>query len=101
MNRFLILLIYVSSVSGVRVEAQGEIDSLKMVLRTTPTGKDKLDLYGKICWHYAGTAQLDLARQYADSVKILATALKDEKVLMRAKYYYGVIARLKFCASQK
>ena len=77
MNRIVILLIYALSVSGVKVVAQSEIDSLTTLLATT-SGEDKVDLYGKICWRYLAISQLDIARQYADSMGLLAAKLKCE-----------------------
>ena len=93
MNRIVILLIYVLSVSVVKVVAQSEIDSLKTLLATT-SGEDKLDLYGKICWRYLAISRLDIARQYADSMGLLATKLESKTGQFRTKYYYGTIARV-------
>jgi tetratricopeptide (TPR) repeat protein len=93
MSRFVILLIYALSVSGVKVVAQSEIDSLTTLLSKTPVGEDKLGLYGKICWRYIGISELEIARQYADSLRLLATKLESKSFQFRAKYYYGTIAR--------
>jgi len=93
MNRIVILLIYVLSVSGVKVAAQSEIDSLKTLLATT-SGEDKVDLYGKICWRYLAISRLDIARQYADSMGLLATKLESKAGQFRTKYYNGTIARI-------
>ncbi len=93
MNRIVILLIYALSVSGVEVVAQSEIDSLKTLLTKTPEGDAKLDLYGKICWRHIGISQLNIARQWADSMRIYATKLESKTGQFRAKYYYGTIAR--------
>jgi tetratricopeptide (TPR) repeat protein len=92
MNRIVILLIYALSVSGVKVVAQSEIDSLKTLLTKTE-GEAKLDLYGKICWRYIAISQLDIARQWADSMKIYATKLESKTGQFRTKYLYGTIAR--------
>jgi tetratricopeptide (TPR) repeat protein len=94
MHRIVILLIYVLSVSGVKVVAQSEIDSLTTLLAKTPVGEDKVDLYGKICWRYLAISRLDIARQYADSMGLLATKLESKAGQSRTKYYYGTIARI-------
>ncbi|HEY5917189.1 MAG TPA: tetratricopeptide repeat protein [Chryseolinea sp.] len=93
MNRIVILLIYALSVSGVKVVAQSEIDSLTTLLATT-SGEDKVDLYGKICWRYLAMSRLDIARQYADSMGLLAAKLESKTGQSRTKYYYGTIARV-------
>ena len=93
MKRIVILMIYALSVSGVKVVAQSEIDSLTTLLTKTPEGEAKMNLYGKICWRYIGISQLDIARQWADSMRMYATKLESKTGQFRAKYYYGTIAR--------
>lgn len=76
------------------VEAQSEMDSLKALLRNTQDSPTKLQLYGKLSWAYAIThTELKQARQYADSLKILAERVKDESEIERSNFYYGLIAR--------
>lgn len=101
MNRFLILWIYTLSACFFDVVAQSRIDSLKALLKTTPRGTDKFKLFGGISWAYAGTrSQLDLAMQYADSIRILAEELNDEGGIAYSHFYYGVVDRFRGNYSQ-
>lgn len=75
-------------------QIQSEIDSLDARLQMATVGAEKIRLYGKICWAYLGVPRLDLARQYADSVKFLAQQSKDSQGIIKATYYYGVMARV-------
>ena len=71
------------------------IDSLNTNLQAAAHGAEKINLYGKICWAYLGIYQLETGKQYADSVRLLSHTLKDSTGIMKAEYYYGVIARLR------
>lgn len=74
--------------------AQAEVDSLKALLQTTPKGTDKIEIYGQLCFTYASTlGNIHLARQYADSIKLLADQVKDKSGLASSNYYYGMVAR--------
>lgn len=70
-------------------------DSLKRVLEITKNDSVRLMLYGKICWSYMSVPALATARYYADSVQLLSQHLGDSSGMIRASYYYGVIARLR------
>ncbi|HRO47247.1 tetratricopeptide repeat protein [Agriterribacter sp.] len=76
-------------------DVQFYIDSLHTNLQAAPGGAEKIGLYGKICWAYLGIHQLEIAKQYADSVHLLSHTLKDSAGIMKAAYYYGVIARFR------
>ncbi|HYI79068.1 MAG TPA: tetratricopeptide repeat protein, partial [Chryseolinea sp.] len=79
---------------GAPTPAQLEVDSLKALLKNTPDGPDKVEVYGNLCFAYASTlGNVDVARLYADSVKLLADQLKTESALAASNYYYGVVAR--------
>ncbi len=81
-------------VQGAPTPAQLEVDSLKALLKNTPDGLDKVEVYGNLCYAYASTlGNVDVAHLYADSVKLLADQLKDESTLAASNYYYGMVAR--------
>ena len=73
---------------------QAQIDSLDALLASSTESSEKIKLYGKICWAYMGVPRLDLARQYANSMELLARQAKDSQGIIKAKYYYGVMARV-------
>ena len=77
------------------LEIRSYIDSLNNVLQTTPEGAQKITLCGKICWAYLGVPALDLAKLYADSVKLLAHKLNDSNGVIKAIYYNGMMTRLR------
>ncbi|MBC7923451.1 MAG: tetratricopeptide repeat protein [Ferruginibacter sp.] len=75
-------------------QAQSEVDSLKGLLKTTSRGIRKINLYEHLCLAHAGTlGQMDLARQYADSVKWLADQSRNPSGLASSSYCRAVIAR--------
>lgn len=75
-------------------ELRHTIDSLENLLRSARSEKEKLPLYAKTCWTYLTASDLTAAKKYADSLHVLSKQLNDTANLMRADYYYGVIARL-------
>ena len=93
--------IAVKTESKIPANLQADIDSLKVVLNSTPLGNDKFKLYGKICWAYAGSGRdLESARQYADSIRIGAEKLNDKAGIAYAHFYYGFISRFEGNYSQ-
>ena len=86
------LVVYFATLQGV---SQNRLDSLKRVLDTTHEGPSKFNAYGNISWYYINTAQLEQAKNYADSIFLLAKKLSDEGGIAYSKFYYGVIARNK------
>ncbi len=93
MIRQVVLLVCVISFSPLYGQAPSKLDSLINLLNHTPKGQAKIDLYEKIVWYHNDiTADLNLARKYADSVKWLADELKSEKGYFQAEYNYGLIA---------
>jgi tetratricopeptide (TPR) repeat protein/two-component sensor histidine kinase len=72
---------------------QRAIDSLEILARNVTEQKEKIRLYGKVCWNYLLVPRLELARKYADTVNFLAQGSKDSLGMYKAIYYYGVIAR--------
>jgi len=75
-------------------QAQTEIDSLLALLKTTPRDTNRINLYADISWAYAiSRTHPGLARQYADSIRSLATELNNEKGVAEADFYYGTAAR--------
>lgn len=78
----------------VPAQIQRGIDSLNSMLQKSTESAERVRLYGKICWAYIGVPRVDLARQYADSVKFLAHQSKDSQGIIKAIYYNGVMARV-------
>lgn len=75
-------------------QAQAEADSLKALLKITSKGTSKIDLYGELCYLYANTiGNVVVAHSYADSIKLLAEELRNERYLAASNYYYGMVAR--------
>ncbi len=73
---------------------QSEVDSLKKILRRTPPGAGKAEIYGQLCATYVGElGEGDVARLYADSVKWLADKFQDESLFAASEYYYGLVDR--------
>ena len=67
---------------------QQELDSLKAILKKTASDADKIEIYGQLCTTYAGNlGEVDVARLYADSIKLLADKLKDESSFATSNYY--------------
>jgi len=96
----LVYLLSFSSLEGqtplkiVSTPAQLEIDSLKSLLKNISVGPGKAEIYGELCFTYAGTVgDVEVARLYADSIKLLADQLKSESILATSNYYYGLIER--------
>lgn len=81
--------------STLDLSAQSDLDSLLNLLKGTPGGSEKVNIYGKICWDYLKRDLPDSAAYYADSVRLLATELRDSTGIMKAHYYHGIISRLK------
>ena len=75
-------------------QIQRGIDSLNTMLQKSTESAERIRLYGKICWAYLGVPRVDVAGQYADSVKFLAQQSKDSLGIIKAIYYNGVIARI-------
>lgn len=96
MIRHIAVLVYVLSFSSLYGQTPPKLDSLLNLLKQTPKGQAKIDLYEKICWHHTDiTSDLLLASKYADSVKLLADELKSEKGYFQAEYNFGSIAHFK------
>jgi hypothetical protein len=93
MPRLIALLFMI--VSTLDLSAQSDLDSLLNLLKGTPGGSEKVNIYGKICWDYLKRDLPDSAAYYVDSVGFLATELKDSTAIMKAHYYHGIISRLK------
>ena len=75
---------------------QAKTDSLMALLKTTRKEKDRLELYKNICWHFINSQpQLELATDYADTVRMLSAKLSDKKGRITAVYFYGIIAEKK------
>ena len=73
---------------------QKELDSLKAILKKTASDAKKIEIYGQLCTTYAGNlGEVDAARLYADSIKLLADKLKDELSVAISNYFYGVVER--------
>ena len=75
-------------------QIQTVIDSLNLVLKKSTDPQEKIKLYGKICWTYMSVPRLDLARQYADTVRLIAEQVKDSQGIIKAIYYNGVMSRV-------
>lgn len=70
------------------------IDSIKQVLMSTTSDSIKYRGYADLSWYYADTrTKLDSSRLYADSIKLLALDLNDEKGLVLSHFYYGLADR--------
>jgi tetratricopeptide (TPR) repeat protein len=70
-----------------------KIDSLRNLLTSSTDDSIKLKLYGAISWEYLLSSQFSFARQYADSIALLANTINDEKGKYYARFYYGTSAR--------
>lgn len=92
MNR-LLALVFIGLAA--HVQAQSNVDSLLHLLKGNPKPPDKVAIYGKIAWNYLGENDFDLATRYADSVRLLATEIRDSVGIHTAQYYYGIIGRLR------
>jgi tetratricopeptide (TPR) repeat protein len=93
MIRYLSLLLCFFSIGCAKGQTPAGPDSLINLLRTLPEDVDKIDVYDKVCWHYIDKSpDLLLATTYADSMKILATALNNQKGVFQAAYSHGVIS---------
>ncbi|HRP56283.1 tetratricopeptide repeat protein [Agriterribacter sp.] len=79
----------------IAADVQFYIDSLRAALRAASDDGEKFNLYRKICWAYLDMRELEMAKQYADSVYVLSHKIKDSTCIMRAEYYYGVLARFR------
>ena len=94
MLRFFVILICWLGISSVHGQAPLKIDSLMNLLKDTPKGQLKIELYEKICWFYIDTKpDLALATKYADSLKLLSEELSNKNGYHQAQYSYGVIAQ--------
>jgi LytS/YehU family sensor histidine kinase len=92
MIRHLTILAYVLSFSSLFGQAP-KLDSLLNLLKKVPKGQEKIDLYEKIVWYHTDiSSNLEVAKKYADSVKLLAEEIKSEKGHFQAAYNYGLIA---------
>lgn len=74
-------------------ETGNKIDSLTTLLDKSPANSEKVSIYEQLSWEYINSAQLDLARNYADSIAVLSRKMKDKNGIENAKFYLGVIAR--------
>lgn len=93
MYRLVALLFILASVTTGR--AQSGRDSLLNLLKGNLTANDKVTIYGKVSWAYIAEGNYSLAARYADSVRMVATGLRDSIGIYKAQYYYGIIARFK------
>ncbi|QHT68798.1 tetratricopeptide repeat protein [Rhodocytophaga rosea] len=105
----LLLMLFASSLHGQSVRekpkptkaakqvpgmAQVYVDSLQAVLQATPDKADKIELYGLLFFTYASTVgNLEVARQYADTIKRVATQVNTKDALAYVNYYLGMLAR--------
>lgn len=93
MIRPLCTIFFILVCSSVYSQGQSKLDSLLEALKSTPKGQAKIDLYEKICWyHIDATGDLVQAKNFADSVKLLAAEVKSEKGYFQSEYNYGMIA---------
>ncbi|MEX0290833.1 MAG: tetratricopeptide repeat protein [Flavobacteriaceae bacterium] len=74
--------------------AQTKLDSLKLNLAKVQ-GAEKYEAYGNISWYYMARTQLDSAKIYADSIRLLGQHQEDPNGIRYADFYYAVVARLK------
>jgi tetratricopeptide (TPR) repeat protein len=70
-----------------------KIDSLLALLKNAQEPPAKFKHLGGISWEYIINYQLDKAKEYADSIRILAEELNDKERIAYSHFYYGVIAR--------
>jgi len=77
-----------------RGQSNPHIDSLLNLLTTAKQDTNRIKVYGQLCWIYASTRdKLDSARIFADSIYSISNKLKEERGLIYAHFYYGVIDR--------
>lgn len=103
MIRIFILLLVISSgslnYSHLYAQAKNspsisEVDSLKTLAKRTPSGMDKIEIYGKICFLYTSAlGNVNLAKLYADSIKQMATKLDNKAAIACSDYYNGIVSR--------
>jgi tetratricopeptide (TPR) repeat protein len=86
---FFILLL----ATAYRSNAHDQIDSLKDALSSSTKDSVKFKILGALSWNYILKNELDVAYQYADSIRMLAEKIKDDEWINYAHFYYGVIAR--------
>lgn len=90
----LVFLIALLQFQASALDPDRKTDSLKKLLIQPQENDVKLRLYGDICWEYLNTRkELDLARQYADTLHDFAEKIGSKKGVANASYYYGVLAR--------
>ena len=93
MNILKHLLFFYLAAFSYPVDAQDKIDSLNEVLRSFPKDSVKFKTLGALSWNHILKNELDVAYQYADSIRIMAEKMKDDEWINYAHFYYGVIAR--------
>ena len=99
MNRYRFLLcavfyFFLCNYSGLS-QNQQKVDSLKLLLKEVTSDSIKIQLYGNISWIYAGPlTRTDIARKYADSIRILSVGLNKEYGFAKYHFYSGFIDRL-------
>ena len=91
MLRLLALLLWLGSVAT--SSGQSNPDSLLTLLKTASAPTDKMTLYGKIAWALISESDLSRAGQYADSLNLTATGVRDSVGILKAHYYHGIIRR--------
>lgn len=93
MRALLFFMIVVLNFS-VLAQSTKEVDSIKKVLSTTQSDSIKYKGYGDLSMYYGKTmVRFDLARNYADSIHLLAKATQNDAGMALAHYYNGIIMR--------
>ncbi|MGM9511452.1 tetratricopeptide repeat protein [Larkinella sp. GY13] len=94
MKNFLLLLFLLTVSGAVPGVGQTKIDSLMASSAGLPFGQKKINALRRVAWELAKTrTQLALARQYADSIVLVAKATNDADGVAVANLYYGVISK--------
>ena len=75
----------------VKVSAQYNVDSLRILTRTLPDGLDRLNAYKDLAFvHYARDGEL--AERYCDTICMIADRAKLTKAKSKAEYFRAAIA---------
>lgn len=93
-NLLPVWLVMSSLFSAAEAQPVIQIDSLKALLETSLPDSQKVMVYANLSWQYAGTREkTEIARKYADSVRMLSESIGFDRGIALSHFYYGLVDR--------